>query len=444
MPRTTSPALADLVADPAPERRAALWRRVAQEGTPLVEEVPGSPDERIYTFLHRDFGGARRVFLDVQQLVDATTYTGALMEQVPGTTLWSLSLRMPAAWRATYALAVDDGHGPTASRSVAADVELRREQAKAALAPDLHAAVDDWCDLLLRSEPDALAREHALLGDDSVASGPHAPALPPGVVGVRVGEQLAPGPRGSTMRATGFGERSEGTAGRRAWWHVPPVTPGPDGWDVLVLLDGDAWIGAGLRALDAAFAAGVIRPAVVLLVGCGNAERRTADLSCSRDYVAELGRLLAEADGELLGGPVTTDPARTTVAGHGLGGLTALWAQCVAPHRFGASVYKSATWWWPGAVPVPDGEAPEAVSGHAAQDDEWLRRAVGAAAEEPGWRLGRVHLEVGTGEAALRGPTRRMRDALDGRCARLTYRELPGGQDPACWAVQLLSVLADG
>ena len=434
LPRTTSPTIEALVADPTPERRARFWRRVAQEGTPLVDEIPGHPQERVYTFVHRGEDGARRVLVDVDGLVDVSTYRDALMSRIPGTTLWSLSLRLPASWRATYGIAVDDDHGATADERTAASVAARRERARAASDPGVHAALDDWFDLLLRSEPDPLAREHALLGADTVASGPDAPAPPAGVGGVVVGEQPEPGPRGRTVPVAGFGEPGAGAAGRRAWWHVPPVEPGPDGWDVVVLLDGDRWLGAGVRALDRAFATGALRPAAVLLVGCGDRERRLADLACSHAYVRRLAQVLDDADAEVLGAPLTRDPARTTIAGHDFGGLAALWAQCVAPERFGASVCQSGAWWWPSA---PDDGGPGAPA-----PEEWLTGAVERAAADPAWGLGRVHLEVGEQEWALREPTRRLHDALAGRCESLTVARPAGGHDPACWAVQLLGALS--
>jgi len=424
VPRTASPAVEALAADPSPERRASFWRRVAYEGTPLVEDVDGSPDERVYTFVHRDHTGARGVLLDVNKLADASTYRDALMSRVPGTALWSVSLRMPADWRASYGICVDDGGGPTVDERTAAQLEERRRRTLEVTPADLKRDVDAWYDLLLRREPDPLAREHALLGHESVASGPAAPALPGGIGGIVVGEQAAPGARGRTMPDSGLGP------GRKAWWHVPPVEPGPDGWDVLVLLDGDRWLGAGLRVLDQVFAAGLLRPAVVLLVAGGDMSGRIADLTCSPDYVRALVRLLAGADPRRLGGAVTTHPARTTIVGQSLGGLTALYAQCVAPERFGASVCQSGSWWWPTR---PSDAGP--------QPGEWLRGAVETAAQDAAWRLDRVYLEVGSRESVLLDPTRRLRDALDGRCEQLRYSEFEGGHDLACWAVNLPGAL---
>jgi enterochelin esterase family protein len=276
--------------------------------------------------------------------------------------------------------------------------------------PARHDAVDAWYDLQRHVRPDPHARETTDLGPyghgGSVGAGPEAPT-PLGHVPVRPG-RIVPVQHGS----------------RRAWWHVPDTDPGPDGWDVLVLLDGDRWgdvhgPAAGAR-LDAW--AGRGRPTATLLLEHGELERRVADLTCNPALVADIAALLDTAPAVL--GPVTRVPERTTIAGQSLGGLTALYAQCLAPDRFGASICQSGAFWWPNAA---GGEPPE-----------WLTRTIADA----GTRLRRVHLEVGTGEWVLLEPTRRLRDVLDGRCETLTYTEFDGGHDAACWEVSLPAVLA--
>ncbi|PZR53674.1 hypothetical protein DNL40_05945 [Xylanimonas oleitrophica] len=449
LPRVTSPALAALVADPSREHRDALMRRVAQDGTPLVDPVPvlgatgvaggagdgvaGRDEDRVYTFLHVGGPATRRVLLDVEGLVGPGTHRQAVLEQVPGTSLWAVALRMPAAWRATYAIAVDDGGLALASQDSAdaarlVGLEERRALARAASDPTTHADLDAWFDLLRRAEPDPLARETALLGEESVVVGPRAPRLPGPLAALAAGPvdgEVSLAPRG-WFRAAPVPDG----AGWKAWWHVPPVDPGPDGWDVVVLLDGGRWRSRGQGLLDAMTAAGVLRPTVTLLVQHDDAARRTADLACSPAFVAALVSLL-EGAGDVVRGPVARDPQRTTIAGRGLGGLAALYAQCVAPRWFGASVCQSGEWGWP------------SPSGRGSGDDlEWLTGAVSRAAAEPDWGLGRVHLEVGTQERALLPPTRRLRDALAGRCESLAYREVEGGHDAAWWDVTLPQALA--
>ncbi|WP_159798501.1 enterochelin esterase domain-containing protein [Puerhibacterium puerhi] len=432
VPRVASPALADVLAEPSRAHRDALMRRVAQEGTPLVDAAD-DPAFRVYTFVHAGAPGTRAVLLDVNKLVDAGTHRQALMEQVPGTTLWALALRMPAGWRATYGLAVDDGTVPLVLGQDAdaaarlAGLEHRRARAKAAADPDRHADLDAWYDLLRRSGPDPLARDEALLAaETSVVVGPHAPRLPGPLADEDPDAALAA--HGSPLGAGGRGRLVPVSAGLpdgvEAWWHMPSVAPGPGGYDVLVLLDGGPWRTRGLRVLDRMSTTGLLRPTVTLLVQHADAAARSRDLTCSPEFVRALVALVDEA-GDAVGAPVARDPRRTTIAGQSLGGLTALYAQCVAPGWFGASVCQSGSWWWP-----------------SGDEAGWLERAVAEAAADPAWRLGRVHLEVGTQEWVLLDRTRRLRDLLAERCERLGYREVAGGHDAAWWAATLPEALA--
>ncbi|QAY71278.1 enterochelin esterase domain-containing protein [Xylanimonas protaetiae] len=372
----------------------AFWAEVTERGTPLVE---GTGPVRDYTFVHR--GAARRVAVVVNKLVDDTTFTEALLEPVAGTDVWALTLRLGAGWRGSYTLAVDDGGAPSVTASAQAVLEQRRARSRAVTEPERHAAVDAWYDLLLHTRPDPHARERGRQG--SVASGPEAPRPVP----------LLPAPRAGRLVPVRGGPRP-------AWWHVPAVEPGPDGWDVLVLLDGEQRVAGETATLDAWSASGVLPPTATLLLGHGPLEDRVADLTCNPRLVADVLRLVDDAPGTL-GAPVTRNPRRTTIAGQSLGGLTALYAQCLAPDRFGVSVCQSGSLWWPN----PAGGEPA----------EWLTRTIARS----GVRLGRVHLEVGRGEWVLLEPTRRLRAVLADRCEALRYEEYDGGHDAACWETSL-------
>ncbi|GAA1469176.1 enterochelin esterase domain-containing protein [Microbacterium thalassium] len=392
--RGESPAVQALAADPTPAAIEAFWDRVVAVGTPLVE---GDGPLRDYTFVHR--GEARRVALIINKLVDDTTLADALLRRVPGTDVWALTVRLGAGWRGTYALAVDDGTALALTDAELAELDVRRGRSLSVAGASRHPSLHAWYDLLRMSRPDPHATGRSLLG--SAAAGPEAPPewrmptrpSPGRVIG-------APHPR------------------RAARWHVPDLDPGPEGWDVLVLLDGDRWLDDDPGLLDAWAAAGVVPPTATLVLGHGALEARVADLTCNPGLIADIVELIDAAPG-VLGAPVAATADRTTIAGQSLGGLTALYAQCLEPGRFGASVCQSGSFWWPN----PQGGEPA----------EWLSRTI----DESATRLGRVHLEVGTNEWVLLDPTRRLRDVLAGRCDHLAYVEFDGGHDPACWAAGL-------
>lgn len=395
-----SPAIEALRADPA--SADSFWAGVEAQGTPLVEAILDSADAAI-TFLWR--GEARQVAVVLNKLTDPSTLREAMLEQIPGTEIWARTLRLGEAWRGSYSIAVEPLGGAQTSASPQADT--RRERSLAVSDPAQHAAINAWFDALAWASPDPLARERSGLA--SVASAPRAPrfTLPDGA------------PPGRLIPATLAN-------GSRGWWHIP-AGPAPEQWDVRVLFDGDDQQG---ERLDAWVAAGVKRR-VTLLVDSGDLRARVRDLSCSTAMIQALVNALDGADPRDFGAPLTRDPAGTSIAGQSLGGLSALFVQCVAPQRFGASVCQSGSFWWPNVAGSGPANASSAVV------PEWLTHAI----ETSRPQLSRVHLEVGTHEWVLLEPTRRLRDVLADVTESLHYREFDGGHDSACWEVQLPSAL---
>ncbi|MBK0417769.1 DUF3327 domain-containing protein [Leucobacter sp. CSA1] len=410
VPRVRSPRVDALGAFPGADRLAAFWDEVAAVGAPLIEDEAGG--SCTYTFVHRGAPGTERVALLGNKIADPQTLEHALFEHLPGTDLWWLSLRLGSAWRGSYAIAAQAGPRPEPPEARRALIEQRRARSLAVTDTAGRRSVEEWYELQYYAAPDPLARETARIGGPlpSVAAGPSAPAPIP----LRPAE--TPGrivPVGDERRAA-------------LWWHIPAGPP-PDEWEVLVLLDGERWLDSA-AALDAWQASEVLPPTIALLVGSGPMEQRVQDLTCSPELVADLVRVLdrAGADAErLFGAPLTSEPARTRIVGQSLGGLTALYAQCAAPQRFGVSVCQSGSFWWP---------HPDAPGGA-----EWLTRSIRES--EPG--LGTVSLEVGLQEWVLLEPTRRLRDALAGSCDRISYREFDGGHDEACWSTTLPELLRE-
>src|SRR5690606_30593264 len=142
---------------------------------------------------------------------------------------------------------------------------------------------------------------------------------------------------------------------RHAMWALPPETAFAE--RLVVLLDGDRRLADG-PDLFAAWTHTHLAPrTAVLQLGHGDIAARDADLTANPALVDDLHRLICTSPV-----PVTDDPERTLIQGSSLGGLAALFAQCIAPDRFGASVCQSGSFWWPNAR-----------SGHEA---EWLTRVI--------------------------------------------------------------------
>ncbi|HYH30554.1 MAG TPA: enterochelin esterase [Pseudonocardia sp.] len=375
-----------------------FWSAVEAVGTPLVDPVPGDERHRAVTFLWRG-DGPGDVLVLAGKLADAASADRCRMARLPGTDIRALTYRLPSDWRGSYALApIGAGAPPTVTGRDAELIGLRRARATAVADPADRPALHRWFDALAVARPDPRAREH-LPGGASVASLPDAPPQPWNHPDPVV-------PAGAVLHGR-LG------SGHDAWLRHPPGAARDEPLPVLLVLDGERWSELGLpRTLDALQAAGRVPPLRAIGVASGDAATRTHALTCNDAFVTVLAEdALAWAATH---GAVTADPARTIVAGQSLGGLTAVYATCVAPQRFGCALAQSGSFWWPN----PAGGA----------EPEWLTDLVAHTPPGSG-----TYLEVGTDEWVLREPTRRMCDALRARGDTVTFREFSGGHDPACW-----------
>lgn len=406
--RVTSPAVAAVRAAPDPLAAAdELWRTAARDGTPLVETLDDGTIAA--TFLWR--GDAAEMFLVANKIADVDTFDECRFERVEHTDVWSLSFRVGRDWRASYGLAAVPHHGRRPDTPLGELLELRRSRSLAAAPPEAAPALNRWFDALWFAAPDPLAREQ-LDATMSVASMPDAPPQP------WVGAAPAAG-AGTTVTWEATSE-ALGTT-RTISAHR---TPGADGEPVpvVVLLDGEAWLDLPLSpALDAMVEAGALAPLVAVFVPSLDFVTRVRDLTCNPAFVDFLADEVLTAAGAHW--PAHTDADHVTIAGQSLGGLTALYAGCARPDVFGNVVSQSGSYWWPNAT--------------TSASSEWLTAEVRAGCPLPRF----TWLEVGLQEWVLLEPTRRMRDALTARGARLDYREFNGGHDRACWRGSLLDAL---
>ncbi|MEU6790225.1 alpha/beta hydrolase-fold protein [Nonomuraea wenchangensis] len=160
----------------------------------------------------------------------------------------------------------------------------------------------------------------------------------------------------------------------------------------LVMLDGEDWADDLPVILDNLIEADAIPPVTAWLVESG--PDRARRLTCDPGFVDAL-----PYDGA------------TVIAGQSFGGLAAVYAAHRRPDRFAAALSQSGSFWW------PNGPEPEWLTGELSRDTP-----------------PRVHLQAGTLEWALRGPTARLRERL-GEAG--TYAEFEGGHDRYCWRDEL-------
>lgn len=313
-PKIPRPERAPLAASPLIEAlrdggAAAIeefWADAAAR-TPLIEQVPGHPRERIVTFVRRD-SDAEEVLLFVNRLTDERRLADSLMERLPGTDLWHLSYRMGSDWRASYSFLPAYPGRPAPWRVAGDQVALR-------------AALD-------RGLPDPRnpARSHNRAGAvQSVVALPDAPPQP-----------WAPeGP------AVCRGEQREGPQGRRVWVHrVGPDLDAP----LVIVLDGEVWTGSQdlITTVDRLAAQRLLRAAVFVFVDSGGRDRRWQELGDAEgvEYVVE--HLVPWAQ-EQLG--ASTAPREVVVVGQSLGALTALRCGIRHPDRVRGVLSQSASLW---------------------------------------------------------------------------------------------------
>lgn len=408
-PRMPRPAPVERVSSPritalaeAPEKATDFWRAVETEGTPLVEPIAGDPGFAAVTFLWRGKPDVTRAVLALpNKLVEPAGAGGNLMSLVPGTDVWHWTVRLRGDWRGTYALCVDDDgpagvlpQGPTYLR---------------------------WLRSRPRRDPLNRASFPRRWGGEplSVAELPAAAHSPLSSWGRRPGARTGEGGV-HTMRSSHLRNW------RRVWTYAPAGHETMTDLPVLVLLDGEVW-GPGLGVatlLDNLIADGVLPPLVALMPDSLDNDTRWDELTCDDAFVDFLtGELLPWAAGRW---PVSADPARTLLAGQGLGGLAAAYAALRRPDRFGNVLAQSGAFWWPTSPTDP------------ACGQEWLTDRVGAARRRPI----RFRLTVGLQEWELLPAGRRLRDALRAKGYDVDYRETNGGHDYLCWREELAEGLA--
>jgi enterochelin esterase-like enzyme len=393
--RAVSPRIAALTQHP--EKATDFWRGAEAEGSPIVEAVPDDPDHRVVTFLWRGSDRTRAVLALPNSLYDPDRLTANLMSRVPGTDVWHWSVRMPVGWQASYSLCVDEGQGPGEPRDRAYFGWLRGQVRSDPL--NSAALPGRWGGAPLSAVTLAADRT------DQDDWEPH-PGVPRGQVAVH------------TLRSANLRNW------RRVWTYAPAGYEDMAGLPVVVLLDGEMWqpeLGVSVL-LDNLIAQRRLPPLVALMPDSLDSDTRWDELACDHRFVSFLARELLPWAAQRW--PVTDDPARTVVAGQGLGGLAAAYAALTAYDRFGGALAQSGSFWWP-----------------AGEHAEWLTRRITRAARRPV----RFHLSAGLRERVCLPAVRGLATVLREKEYPFAYREFDGGHDYLCWredlAVGLRSLL---
>ncbi|QBD75585.1 enterochelin esterase [Ktedonosporobacter rubrisoli] len=381
---------------------ANFWQEIAQNSTPLIEPIEGDASHYLATFLWRG----------KEDIHNVVVFAGPAgwdhpqdnqMTRLRDTDLWYKTYRVKADLRVTYLLSPND---------------------------PLTRAGNDISDFGTRLLPDPLNHHQFVYQKDdevpddkelvvSVLELPGAPAQP----------WIVPQPSAAKGQLEMHRVRSHILNNeRRVWIYTPPgYTKEHEAYNLLLLFDGLAYTNLvpTPTILDNLINEGKLPPLVAVLPDSLDQETRSRELPCHQPFVDFLTQELLPWVHERY--HVTSDPARSIVAGSSYGGLAAAFVGLRASERFGNVLSQSGSYWW-------DIDAEEQLP------QERLAQQFIASPRLPL----RFYLEVGSkeniGSINMISSNRHLRDILTLKGYEVHYTEFNGGHDYICWR----GSLADG
>lgn len=295
---------------PTAEALAHFWAGPGAS-LPLVEEC-AVDGEVLVTFCWRD-DHAGQVLLFANRLADETNLAASLLSRIPGTDVWHLTYRLGADWRGSYSF-LTAGPGDPAPWDTGGDhVALR--SALDGGRPDPR-------------NPDTCVNRSGVT--QSVAALPAAPGQP----WLSARTEVMPG----TVEATRLPD------GRRAWLHRPAGCSADSPLPLLVVLDGEVWLGSQALpvTLDNLAATHPHARWHTVFVESQGIQRRWRELSADGGGLQHVVDVVEWAGRRC---EVVPGPRHVTVAGQSLGALTALRCALGAGSVVGNAVAHSASLW---------------------------------------------------------------------------------------------------
>lgn len=362
-----------------PRALGQFWSEVSEQGTPLIENIPGDTANVLVTFLLRGDAELPAPVVFANVLPDNDPAAQRLIN-LPGSDVWYRTFHMRSDLPVLYELSVD---GPE---------KLQR---------------------------DPLNREYM----DGAMGG--SIAYLPGVRGLEWSRKRnVPEGRIESERFSSAILRNE----RNVRVYLPAGFVRGGAYDLLVMMDEDIYSGAVplTTILDNLIAEGRIQPLIAVLAG--NVDR-AAELACSAEFEEMLGKELLPWVAARYA--LKPDRARMTIAGSSLGGLASACAGWRKAEVFGSVVTLSGSFRW-----RPHGEAePEwftrmlAISPVAP-----VRFYVGVGSHETGTPREAAN-------PSLLTANRHLRDVLRAKGYAVQYREFPGAHEPLSWRAAIVEAL---
>ena len=413
MPEPESPtlrALATALRNPDDHALDVFWKQMKSRHNPIIESVPGHPDDALFTFVWEADRGQVAVNtlfngwfpLHAQRGFDAFTRLG-------DSNVWYTSYTLPRTAQIRYELIAPKGWHASPDRATYFTMDDKEyETFHDPLNPDLI----DW--------------NHSIV---SHAQGPDAKTsvylkkrneVPAGVVENFDVQSRMPGST-RTVRVylpAGY-QRSGGDYG------------------LLLAYDGNQYtIGVPTpMILDNMIAAKAIPPVIAVFM---ESPDRDLEFPPNDDFQKFIGtELIPQIRAHYR---VSRDPSRNAVLGSSYGGLAAVYTGLEHPELFGNVISQSGSFAWspPSTDAPPAQQAPPPFRGTNADSGYLIKRI----AEAPRQKL-RFYLDAGIWEGGgMLSSNRIMRAVLTGKGYDVTYREAPGTHSSYYWMLRLPDGLA--
>ncbi|MGC1186982.1 MAG: enterochelin esterase [Candidatus Acidiferrales bacterium] len=401
-----SPRIAELrkqIESGDPGAMKQFWNEVNQRGAPLIEPIPGDPNNSLVTFVWHGNAQTRNVVIfDGVAGFDAKDR----MARLDNSDVWFKTYKVRNDARFAYNLSPNDS------------LE----------------SIND-----IKSGSDAMQNRLATLQIDPLnphrcpaTFGPHAaessfvelPDAPPLIWN-------APSPASTQGKVETAAIHSDILKTAKKLWIYTPrgFSESGDRYPLLIMFDGDRNVMWMPRILDNLIAQKKIPPMVAVLIDDSDPATRGIELPCDPPFADFLAKELVPWSRQNY--RVTRDAAQTIVAGSSYGGLAAVFAALRYPRIFGNVISLSGSFWW---------------KPKDATEPEWLTKQVAASPALPI----RFYLEVGLMEsyAGQIDSNRRMRDVLQEKGYLAGYSEYDGGHAFLNWsggmANGLLSLVSPG
>lgn len=275
---------------------------LAQPNPIITEDPEGDPDMRLYTWVVES-PGATAVLMWANGVFDHDNVTGSEMRRLEGSDLWTLTLRMPADWRASYTITSWDHDETPPWRAATGRMEIRRA-----------AMADGRLD----------ERNIGRVMNSSLVEGP-----------VALADRWA-----AASQSTCTDEHV--VDGVRYWVYAPETS---ENTPLLILFDGQHWNGPlNLpRQLDAAIRSGALPPVHVVMLDSRDVDHRWENVGVPGGQVDVLiDAILPHVRATYRVSPSGED---TIISGASIGGLACLWALALSDGEIGHAIAQSPSLW---------------------------------------------------------------------------------------------------